>query len=46
MIERPESVMGDRIAVLTVIWGGAEGLRREGIEGLRGPGEPFDAGVG
>lgn len=29
-----------------VICGGAEGLRREGIEGLRGPGEPPGAAAG
>ena len=31
---------GDRIAVLTVICGGAAGLRREGIDTLRGAGDP------
>ena len=44
MSDRTDSC-GERIAVLTVICGGAEGLRREGIETFLGAGEPpCDAG--
>ena len=48
MRESADSVMGDTMpSVLMLICGGAEGLRREGIETFRGTGEPpWDAGNG
>lgn len=48
MSENADSVMGDTMpSVLMLICGGADGPRREGIEGLRGTGEPpWDVGKG